>query len=140
MLGRKYHLFGQGLIGAGIAMLYFSVFASANFYHQINIPTAFALMVAGHLHRRLDRRPLRFAAGGRAGHPRRLRHADHATTGVVNYVGLYSYLLVLGIGVFGISYWKNWQLLNYLSFLGTYGLLFGQHGIHGTTGGKASGR
>ena len=30
MLGRKYHLFGQGLIGGGIAMLYFSVFAAAN--------------------------------------------------------------------------------------------------------------
>ena len=28
MLGRKYHLFGQGLIGAGIATLYFSVFAA----------------------------------------------------------------------------------------------------------------
>ena len=35
MLGRKYHLFGQGLIGGGIAMLYFSVFAAANFYHLI---------------------------------------------------------------------------------------------------------
>ena len=28
MLGRKYHLFGQGLIGAGIATLYLCVFAA----------------------------------------------------------------------------------------------------------------
>ena len=45
-------------------------------------------------------------------------------TGVVNYVGLYSYLLILGVGVLGISYRKNWHLLNYLSFVGTYGLFF----------------
>ena len=29
------------------------------------------------------------------------------------------------MGVFGISYKKNWHLLNYLSFVGTYTLLFG---------------
>ena len=38
--------------------------------------------------------------------------------------GLYGYLLILGIGVLGISIKKNWHLLNYLSFLGTYGLFF----------------
>ena len=46
MLGRKYHLFGQGLIGGGIATLYFSVFAAVNFYHLIGIAPGFALMVA----------------------------------------------------------------------------------------------
>ena len=45
-------------------------------------------------------------------------------TGVVDFVGLYSYLLILGIGVLGISYRKNWHLLNYLSFIGTYALFF----------------
>ena len=45
-------------------------------------------------------------------------------TDVVNFVGLYTYLLILGVGVFGVSYKKNWHLLNYLSFLGTYALFF----------------
>ena len=85
-------------------------------------------MIARHLRRRLDRRPLRLDAGGRAGHPRRLRHADHAPDRRGELLGLYSYLLILGVGVFGISYKKNWQLLNYLSFLGTYGLFFAAMG------------
>ena len=126
MLGRKYHLFGQGLIGGGIATLYFSVFAARSFYDLIDLdPTAFALMIARHLSCRLDRRPLQLDSGGRAGDPRRLRHAHHAPDRRGEFVGLYSYVLILGVGVFGISYKKNWHLLNYLSFLGTYGLFFG---------------
>ena len=61
-------------------------------------------------------------------------------TGVVNYVGLYSYLLILGVGVFGISYKKNWHLLNYLSFIGTYALFFGTMSKCGTTSRAISGR
>ncbi len=124
MLGRKYHLFGQGLIGAGIATLYFSVFAAHGWYGWLNVPTTFALMVAvtciaGWIAVRFDS-ILVAVLGilGGYGTPVMLQ------TGVVNYVGLYSYLLILGVGVFGISYKKNWHLLNYLSFVGTYGLLF----------------
>ena len=47
------------------------------------------------------------------------------STGVVNFVGLFSYELLLGFGVLGISYKKKWHLLNYLSFLCTYVLFFG---------------
>src|SRR5262249_45033738 len=47
------------------------------------------------------------------------------STGVVNFVGLFSYMLLLGFGVLGISYKKNWHLLNYLSFFCTYVLFFG---------------
>ena len=59
-------------------MLYFSVFAAASLYHLIDAATAFALMFARDLHCGLDRRPVQFAPGGRAGHSRRLRHAGHA--------------------------------------------------------------
>ena len=44
--GRKYHVFGQGLMGGGLATLYFSVFAAANFYHLVEQVPAFALMAA----------------------------------------------------------------------------------------------
>src|SRR5205085_12112984 len=44
VLGTPYHLLGQGLIGGGIATLYFSIFASVSFYHLIGPYTAFALM------------------------------------------------------------------------------------------------
>ncbi len=42
----------------------------------------------------------------------------------VNFPGLLGYILVLGIGVLAICYWTNWPLVNYLSFVGTYGLTF----------------
>ena len=78
LLGTLYNLLGHGLIGGGIATLYFSVFAAVNFYHLIDVLPAFALMglvtvAAGVMAVRfdslLDRGP---------GHHRRLRHADHA--------------------------------------------------------------
>jgi Predicted membrane protein (DUF2339) len=46
------------------------------------------------------------------------------STGAVDFVGLFGYMLVLGIGVLGICYWKNWPLVNYLSFFATYALFF----------------
>jgi uncharacterized membrane protein len=125
MLGRRYHLFGQGLIGAGIATLYLTVFASRNLFHQIDDRTAFGLMIAvtclaGFIAVWFDSLLVAvLGILGGFGTPIMLQ------TGVVNYVGLYSYLLVLSGGVFGMSYKKNWHLLNYLSFLGTYGLFFG---------------
>lgn len=124
MLGRKYHLFGQGLIGGGIATLYFAVFAAANLYHLIGVGSAFGLMVmvtclAGWIAVRFNS-ALVAVLGiiGGYGTPVMLQ------TGVVNFPGLFTYLLVLGVGVLGISYRKNWHLLNTLSFLGTYLLFF----------------
>lgn len=123
MLGRRYHLFGQGMIGAGIATLYFSVFAAHSLYHRIDNLTAFALMMAvtclaGWVAVRFNS-ILVAVLGilGGFGTPVMLQ------TGAVNFVGLYSYLLILGLGVFGVSYKKNWHLLNYLSFVGTYALV-----------------
>ena len=42
------------------------------------------------------------------------------STGVVNFPGLFSYELLLGCGVLGVSYYKKWHLLNYLSFVCNY--------------------
>jgi len=127
MLGRKYHLLGQGLIGAGIATLYLSVFATQSycvpplFDHII----AFALMMAitclaGWIAVRFNSLLVAvLGILGGYGTPIMLK------TGVVAYVPLYTYVLILGVGVLGISYKKNWRLLNYLAFAGTYILLFG---------------
>ncbi|MBN1394548.1 MAG: DUF2339 domain-containing protein [Pirellulales bacterium] len=126
MLGRRYHLLGQGLIGGGIAVLYLTVYAAHSYYKLpwMPHPTAFALMIgitclAGGIAVRFN--TLLVAVLGILG--------GYATpvmleTHTVAYVALYSYLLILGTGVLGISYKKNWRLLNYLSFAGTYLLLF----------------
>ena len=125
MLGGRYHLFGQGLIGAGIATLYLSCFAAHTRYHLIGDLATFGLMVlvtciAGWIAVRFN--SLLVAVLGIVG--------GYATpimlhTGEENFVKLFAYVLVLGGGVLAISYRKNWHLLNYLSFLGTYTLLFG---------------
>jgi len=124
LLGRKYHLLGQGLLGGGLATLYFAVFAAANFYQLIGQPLAFVLMIvitalAGAVAVRFDS-ILVAVLGiiGGYGTPVML------STGVENLPAQYGYLLVLGIGVLAICYWKNWLLVNYLSFAATYLLFF----------------
>ncbi len=124
-LGGIYQLLGQGLIGAGIATLYFAVFAGFGFYHLFGMYAAFALMAfitvcAGALAVRYD--SMLVAVFGLIGG---YTTPILLSTGVVNFTGLFSYLLVLGSGILGISYYKNWHLLNYLSFFFNYLLFFG---------------
>lgn len=124
LLGNRYHVLGQGLMGGGLAVLYFSVFAAANLYHLIAQAPAFALMslvtvVAGAIAVRFDSILVAvLGIVGGYGTPVLL------STGVVNFPGLYGYMLVLGCGVLGMCYWKNWPLVNYLSFACNYALFF----------------
>jgi uncharacterized membrane protein len=122
LLGTLYDLMGQGLIGGGIATLYFGVFAAVSYYHLIGPYTAFTLMAlvtasAGVMAVRFDSLLIAvLGIIGGYGTPVML------STGVVNFVGLFAYMLVLGCGILGISLKKNWHLLNYLGFACTYGL------------------
>jgi uncharacterized membrane protein len=122
LLGSLYNLLGQGLIGGGIATLYFSIFAAVNFYHLIGIYPAFALMglvtvAAGVMAVRFDSLLIAvLGIIGGYGTPVML------SGGEANFVGLFSYMLILGCGILGISRRKNWHLLNYLGFACTYAL------------------
>lgn len=124
LLGGRYHIFGQGLMGGGLATLYFSVFAAANFYHLVEPQPAFVLMglvtlLAGGLAVRFNSMLIAvLGILGGYGTPLML------STGSVDFVGLYAYLLILGIGVLGMCYWKNWPFVNLLSFLCTYAIYF----------------
>jgi len=46
LLGKRYALIGQGLIGGGLAALYFAVFAAHQFFGLIEAEPAFALLAA----------------------------------------------------------------------------------------------
>ncbi|HOM16803.1 MAG TPA: DUF2339 domain-containing protein, partial [Thermoguttaceae bacterium] len=122
-VGRKFHLLGVGLMGGGIAVLYYSVFAASQLYELISLQLAFGLMTL-----------ITVAAGVMAV---RYNSLLLAILGIIGGYGtpiifntleidtvLYGYLLFLAVGVLGISYYKNWHLLKYLSFLGTYGVFF----------------
>ena len=122
LLGKAYHLLGQGLLGGGFAVLYFSIFAAYSFYDLIGALPAFGFMAlvtlcAGLFAVRFN--SLLVAVLGILG--------GYATpvllsTGEKNFGGLFSYLLLLGVGVLGISRRRQWPLLNYLAMLLTYGL------------------
>ncbi|MBS0262184.1 MAG: DUF2339 domain-containing protein, partial [Planctomycetes bacterium] len=125
LLGRRYHVFGQGLLGGGLATLYFAMFAASSLYHLIGMTAGFALMslitlLAGGISVRFNS-ILVAVLGIIGGYGTPIVLA----TGAVNFPGLYGYMLVLGIGVLGLCYWKNWPLVNYLSFIATYLLVFG---------------
>lgn len=121
--GKKYHLIAQGLIGGGVATLYFAVFAAFGRYHLLDALPAFALMilitvVAGGVSVRLDSL-LAAIVGVIGGYLTPLLIAS----GARNLFGLYSYMLLLGFGTLYIARHKNWKLLNGLAFLATW-LLF----------------
>ncbi|MCK9606839.1 MAG: DUF2339 domain-containing protein [Methylomonas sp.] len=124
LVGGKYHLFSLGMLGGGIAVLYFSVFAAFSFYKLLSVYPTFALMIlvtacAATLAIRLDAMLVAiFAIIGGYCTPILI------STGQVNFVGLYAYMLLLGIGILGINGYKQWHLLNFLSFFFNYLLFF----------------
>lgn len=132
LLGGPYHLLGQGLLGAGLTTLYFAVFAAFNFYHLIGVYPAFGLMAfvtvcAGGLAVRHD--SMLVAVFGIVG--------GYVTpillpTGEVNFVGLFSYMLLLGCGILGTAWYRQWHLLSYLGFVFNYLLFFGAFHEHYT--------
>ena len=124
LLGKKYHLIGQGFLGGGLLVLYFSVFAAGPYYDLVPISAAFVLMIlvtlaAGILATKAD--SLLMALIGIAGGyltPVLLPPA------VESLAVLYSYILLLGCAILGIARYKKWHLLNYLGFIATYALFY----------------
>ena len=118
----KYDLLGQGLCGAGFAVLYLSFYTA----HKDNIfgfMPSFAFMAlvtvaAGVVSVRLN--SLLVAVLGLVG--------GYATPMMIgsdssHLVGLFTYLFLLGTGVLVVSWKKDWRLLHYLSFFATFLLL-----------------
>ncbi|MEX1231832.1 MAG: DUF2339 domain-containing protein [Planctomycetaceae bacterium] len=123
LIGGQYHIMGQGFFGGGIAVLYGAVFAADSLYELIPPSISYPLMISvtvlawGIAVRFNSMISAVFGVVGGYGTPVLL------STGVVNFVGLYGYLLVLGLGVLGISIKKHWHLLVYLSLLGNTALV-----------------
>ena len=121
-LRSRYDILGQGLIGAGISALYGATYASANLFHLVSTEAAFGLMagvtlLAGGMAIRFH---LILAAilGILGGYLTPLLLHSEAT----NFVALYGYMLILGVGVLAMCAAKNWPLLHYLSLFCNYAL------------------
>lgn len=124
LLFRRYHLLGQGLSGAGFVTLYFAFYAASPLYHLMGQAPAFVLMAcvtaaAGAL-AVLYRTPM-IAVVGLVG--------GYATPVMLSRGGgselfFYSYVLLLGVGVLGVSLARRWLSLNVLGMVAAYGLAF----------------
>jgi uncharacterized membrane protein len=116
---RNYPGYGLTLRGGGIAILYFSIFAAFNFYNLIPQFPAFLLMAlitatAVLMSVRYNSRVIAvLGILGGFGTPLML------ATGKDNQVALFSYIVLLDLGILALAYSKNWRALNLLAFVFT---------------------
>lgn len=113
---KKYIVVSQGLHGGGVAILYLSIFAAFGFYHLIGIIPAFLFMSVVTLY-----------CGFWS------TRTDWISSAVIGIIGgfltpfligpdkiapsaLFSYIVLLDLGIVFISFNKNWKALNIASF------------------------
>lgn len=118
-LKRNYAVFAQGLMGAGIAIIYLSSYAAVNYYDLISPYMAFALMFLTALGS-----GVLAAVGNMPG------TAVMATLGgfLVPFlmgsnsgqiIPLLSYILILDLGVLFLAYYRRWAFLDFIALAGT---------------------
>lgn len=107
------------VLGGGVAILYFSIFAAFSFYHLLDQIPALLMMVlittaTVVMSIRYDSKTIAvFAIVGGFMTPALL------STGKDNQDGLFTYILLLDLGVLALAYFKNWRVLNLLAFFFT---------------------
>ena len=117
---RNFSKYAQGLTGGGVAILYFAIYSSFNYYHLISQLVAFMIMVlitlaASLLSIRYDAITIGIIGiiGGFA-------TPFLISSNESNALGLLIYIAILDIGVLLIAYFKKWPIFHYLTFLFTY--------------------
>jgi uncharacterized membrane protein len=118
---KGFQIFAQGLVGAGIAILYLSVYASFNFYSllpqwlaflMMSCVTAMALALGIYFNSRVI--GLFGWAGG-------FLTPIMLSTGSANEIGLFTYIALLNVGLLAIVFMKNdWQIIEPLTLVSTW--------------------
>jgi len=116
-----FEIFAQGLVGAGIAILYLSVYASFNFYHLVSQPVAFAFMsgvTAIAFSQAFLYNTIAVSALGLLGG---FLTPYLLSTGEANVVGLFGYIALLDLGLLLVIVKKDaWAILEPMAIAGTY--------------------
>ena len=123
-LRKSYNVFSSILVGGGIAVLYFTITIAFQNYHLFSQTAAFIIMVVitgftvvlSHAYNRQILAILAIVGG--FGTP------FFVSTGDGNYIVLFSYMLILNLGMLVLSYLKNWYWLNVICF-GFTALIYG---------------
>ena len=113
---------GYGLVlqGGGIAALYLTVFAAAKMYSMMPTSVAFGLMfiivILGAMLAILQNAQVLALMATAGGFLVPILTSD----GSGNHVGLFSFYLLLNIGILAIAWFKTWRLLNWVGFVFTF--------------------
>lgn len=123
-LRKTFNTFSSVLVGGGIAVLYLTITIAFQEYHIFSQTAAFAIMAvitAFTVFLSLGYNKIELAIlailGG-FGSP------FMVSTGEGNYVVLFTYMLVLNVGMLALAYFKKWNLVNIISYVLTL-ILFG---------------
>jgi uncharacterized membrane protein len=123
-LRKTFNAFSSVLVGGGVAVLYFSITIAFQQYHLISQTLAFIMMVlitafTVVLSLSYDRKELAvFAILGGFSSPLLI------STGAGNAAVLFTYILILNVGMLILAYYKKWNIVNIISYIATI-LLFG---------------
>ncbi|SHG31980.1 Predicted membrane protein [Flavobacterium fluvii] len=118
-LRQKYAAFSSVFVAGAIAVFYFTIGIAFHSYHLFGQTTAFIIMVLITVFSSLislsyNRKELAVLSliGGFA-------VPFMLSTGQGNYVVLFTYILILNIGILALAYHKKWGIINILSYLFT---------------------
>ena len=118
-LRNTYHSFSSVMAGGGIAVFYFTIAFAYHEYGMFSQTTAFVIMIIitafavaiSLLYNKLELAVIAVVGGFLA--------PFLVSNGSGNYIALFTYLLILNIGILAISYFKKWPLLHIISFFFT---------------------
>ena len=116
--------YGLMLQGAGIAVMYLTVFAAMRLHPLLDPKVALALLVVVTVCSAIlavAQNALGLAAAAALGG---FAAPILTSTGSGNHVALFSYFILLNSGIFAIAWFKAWRLLNLIGFVGTFGIGF----------------
>jgi uncharacterized membrane protein len=118
---KAFEVFAQGLVGAGIAVLYLSVFASFSFYHLVPQIPAFALMSSVTVLAFLQAFRYDSLTVSLLGLLGGFLTPFLLSTGEANELGLFTYIALLDAGILAILLMKDeWAVLEPLALVSTY--------------------
>lgn len=123
-LRQNYTAFSSVLVAGAIAIFYFTIGIAFHDYHLFNQSVAFGIMVIitafsaliSLSYNRIELAVLSLIGG--------FAVPFMVSTGEGNYVVLFSYIIILNIGILALAYHKKWNLVNVLAYLFTV-LLYG---------------
>lgn len=123
-LRKNYAAFSSVIVAGAIAIFYFTIGIAFHDYHLFNQSVAFSIMViitafSALISLSYDRIELAVLSliGGFA-------VPFMVSTGEGNYVVLFTYIIILNIGILALAYYKKWNLVNILAYIFTI-LLYG---------------